>query len=106
MGGGCDGVVGVRRAEARLLATMALVRELRVRLGAETCGAGDRCRLGVEIDRDEGLRVGCARRRGVLSASLTGDMGRDCTDEAETNVSLDEVELCDGCRGFGVRSWS
>lgn len=85
---------------------MAFVREPRVRLGVDGCVAG--CRgggLGVDIDRDEGLRAGSAGRRGVLSTSLTGDTPPDGTEEADTNVSLEEVELCDTCRAFGFRPW-
>jgi hypothetical protein len=84
---------------------MALVREVRVRLGFEVGGAGGRCRSGVEADRREELRAGSAGRLGRLSAFLAGDTERDCRDEAETNVSLDELELCDTRRKLGVCSW-
>jgi hypothetical protein len=105
-GGGCSCCEGVRRAEARLLATMALVRELRGRLGVDACGARVGCRPGTEMDRSEELRAGGVGRPPGWSVLLSGDMGRDGTDEADTNVSVDDAELCDGRRGDNASSMS
>lgn len=47
----------VRRAEARLLATMALAREVSGRLGVDVFGASERCRSGVEADWNDEPRL-------------------------------------------------
>lgn len=68
-----------------------------MRLGVSSPVAGV-----VIMDREEGLRVGGAGRCGVLLICLVGgDAGRDGMEEADTNVSLEDVELCDACLIFG-----
>jgi hypothetical protein len=105
-GGGCDAVGTARRAAARLLATMALLSESRVRFEAEAFRAGRVGRSGVDSDQTDDRRLSCAGRSGFLSAARVGDLAQDCTEEADTNVSSDEAELCDSRRrsGVGIRS--
>lgn len=95
------------RAEARLLATMALVRESRARLELEFEGEFEELsclcpRPGNGLGKGltcAGLRVEGAMLRfglGLGGSLLAGDFARgDCVEEADTKLSSDEAELCD-----------
>lgn len=105
-GAGTGGGVGDGgwRAEARLLATMALVRESRGRVdgeGAFVCrGTGEaRC----EGEERGGAKVGGGWRDSCLPGCRFGVVARDrtrgdCVDEAETKLSSEDTESSDALR--------
>lgn len=105
-GAGTGGGVGDGgwRAEARLLATMALVRESRGRVdgeGAFVClGTGEaRC----EGEERGGAKVGGGWRDSCLPGCRFGVVARDrtrgdCVDEAETKLSSEDTESSDVLR--------